>query len=48
MITQPTYTVGFSFNWEVSDSVWEQHSKWITKCIYVVYNEGIEFVLHNT
>jgi hypothetical protein len=32
--------------WEASDSVWEQHSKWSPNCFYVAHNKGIEFVLH--
>ena len=34
-------------DWEASDSVWQQHSKWSPKCICVVYKKGIELVLHN-
>ena len=33
--------------WEAPDSAWEQHSKWSPNRIYVAYNKGIEFVLHN-
>jgi len=34
-------------DWVVSDSVWQEHSKWSPKWILVAYNKGIVFVLTN-
>jgi len=31
----------------VPDSVWQDHSKWSPKCVYVVYLKGMEFALNN-